>query len=309
MSIRKRGEAWEIVVSFQGKKHRRSAKWWTRAQARQVEENLRRELKDSAVGLGPVPTFNELTEKWLSDEVPHKRAGKSHKSVLRQIADILEGRPLTDVTEVVSEIRKAKGLNVATINRRLAVVRRLLSLAYREWGMLDQPLHQRVKLLPGETERHVYLTTAQVNRLVELCPRSGDAVLLAAYTGLRKGQIFALRKSHVDGDTIRIGAEGKTLRPMTIPIHPRIRHIVQGLPLKVLPGVLRKEFEAARVQIGMPDLRFHDLRHSFASRMIGEGGADLLHVRDLLGHSTVKVTQRYAHLLEKDLRKRVNKLK
>jgi len=71
--------------------------------------------------------------------------------------------------------------------------------------------------------------------------------------------------------------------------------------------LLRREFEAAREVIGMPEIRFHDLRHTAASFMV-KGGASLIAVRDVLGHSNVAVTSRYSHLAIEDMKKAVDKM-
>jgi site-specific recombinase XerD len=67
-------------------------------------------------------------------------------------------------------------------------------------------------------------------------------------------------------------------------------------------------WQAARTAVGRPDVRLHDLRHSFASWLV-KGGASMPTVRDLLGHSSLAVTSRYAHLSRPDLKRAVRKLK
>lgn len=90
-----------------------------------------------------------------------------------------------------------------------------------------------------------------------------------------------------------------------IPLHPRIDSI--QLPLRVTPTLLRKAWEKARAKLGFSHVHFHDLRHTFASWLI-QSGADLMHAREFLGHSTVAVTQWYAHLSTGHLRRHLDAL-
>lgn len=264
------------------------------------------------MGRKPARTFNEAVERWVREELPHKKSKQSFLYKLSRIAPILEGRLLSEVDTVCSQIRAQGGarfdaMKPATINRHLAIVRRLLSLAYKRWGWLDEPLHQRVELLPEKGERHVYLTEDEVEALAASCKHAGDALLLAAYTGIRKSQLLRLTRANVVGDCLHLGTDSKTVQPQVIPLHPRVQGIAATLPLRCTPPVLRREFEKAREAIGRPDIHFHDLRHTFASWLI-QSGADLMHVRDFLGHSTVAVTQRYAHLKTENLREVLHKV-
>jgi len=70
---------------------------------------------------------------------------------------------------------------------------------------------------------------------------------------------------------------------------------------------LKKSFKAACKRAGIEDLRFHDTRHSFATRLV-ESGADIVTVRDLLGHFSVRITQRYTHSNQKQKQRAVERL-
>lgn len=309
---RKDGKAWGYCFGYAGQVYRGSSRHWTRAQAGEVERKLLEQLHGLSVGRKPERDFNAAVEKWLAEEVEHKRSANSLRSQLGLIAPILEGRPLTEVGAVCAAIKAmraqdGKPLANATINRRLALLRRLLSLAYRQWEWLDEPLHQRVSLLPENNQRHVYLTPAEVEAIATACPHSGDAIRLAAYTGIRLTQLLNLSRANVIGDCLSLGIDGKTGRPQLIPLHPDVQAIANTLPLRTSPRVITKEFGAARKALKLEHVKFHDLRHTFASWLL-QSGADLMHVRDFLGHSTVAVTQRYAHLQTKHLREALGRI-
>lgn len=308
MPIRKRGTAWEVVVSHGGKKYRRSSRWWNRAAARQVERRLIDDLSRADAGIPPQRTFNQAVERWIKEELPTKKGQNKHRSMLLLIAPFMEGRPLTDGPDIAAQMRadyRAQDLSASTINGRMAVIRRLLSLSYRRWGWLEQPLHQRIRMLSLHNERHIYLTPPEVEALADACPHGHDAILLAAYTGIRRGQLLRLTAANRIGDCIHLGTEGKTGRPQLIPLHERIQNI--RLPLSVTDAALRREWDAARAQLNLQHVHFHDLRHTFASWLL-QAGADIIYLREFLGHSTLAVTQRYAHLQTTHLRAALNRV-
>ena len=84
-------------------------------------------------------------------------------------------------------------------------------------------------------------------------------------------------------------------------------YLVKSLPFQTDAHQLRKAFEAAREAIGKYDLRFHDLRHTYAS-MLAEAGEVMTTVQALLGHSSLVVTSRYAHMFDSRLDKVADKL-
>lgn len=132
---------------------------------------------------------------------------------------------------------------------------------------------------------------------------------MAAYTGVRRGQMLRIHgeKQVIDG-WLHLDRTGKSAKPLVIPLHPRVRSIAERMPLPITNRMLRDDFEAARAAIGLPHVRWHDLRHTCASWLV-QAGVPLTTIRDLLGHSTIAVTQRYAHLAAAHLLDAVSRLK
>jgi site-specific recombinase XerD len=85
------------------------------------------------------------------------------------------------------------------------------------------------------------------------------------------------------------------------------RIAAKRLPFQIGAALLRKRFDAARAAAGLPAVHFHDLRHTYASWLV-QAGQPLTSVRDLLGHSSSAVTDRYSHLAQTHLRAAVSKL-
>ncbi len=98
----------------------------------------------------------------------------------------------------------------------------------------------------------------------------------------------------MDGAFLRLDSSGKTGKQQLVPLHKRVRGYAARLPITgITYAVYYKEFRAA-CKANKIKARPHDLRHTCASWML-QSGADSMHVRDMLGHSSVSVTQRYIH--------------
>lgn len=300
MPVRKRGDAWQITVCWKGRVYRKSSRHWDREKAGQVERKMLDDLHAIDVGRQPQRSFYEAVEKWKAEELPRHKDEARELAHMSALAPFLEGKNLEQATDIAEAAKKAwTDLQPATVNRRLALLRVLVNLAWRKWGWLEQPIGQKVTLLPVRNQRHVYLDRKQVERIAGKMPRSGGYALLAAYTGIRRGQLLRLTRANLVripkiGPCLNLGVDGKTGAPQLVPVHNRVRAIAAKLPL-CTSQVLRDEWEAARKAVGLKDVKFHDLRHTHASWLL-HAGADLMIVRDSLGHSSVAVTERYAHL-------------
>lgn len=301
MPVRKRGDAWHIDIQVGGQRIRCTAgKGATRAQALALESRLRADHLAGRLGRAPKRSIDEALARWLTGEAARL---KSHANILdkaRAIRPAIAGRALTEIVQAAEQVKAdgiAAGLAAATINRRIAILRRIAHLAHDAWGWLDQPLGAKIKLLPGERARHVYLTATEVEALAAAAapPAVADAIRLAAYSGMRRREVLTA-SGIVDGCAVL--PDTKSGRPRLVPLPPGA---AIHLPLGIGDHALRKGFEAARAAIGRPDLRFHDLRHTAASFLV-RAGVGLTVVRDLLGHANLAVTSRYAHLATDDLK-------
>lgn len=183
----------------------------------------------------------------------------------------------------------------ATINRTLGTMKTALTLAYKK-GMTPVDYGDKIKRLPENNKRHIYLSIEQVKELADCCSEQvRAAVWIALLTGCRRGEIIKLGKEDIRGDRLRIqSGNTKTLRERIVPIVPALRPWLEYVPLKINFEGLKTGFARARIKAGL-DVNFHDLRHSCASLLINMG-VSLEVIRDILGHTTVKTTERYAHL-------------
>jgi integrase len=184
----------------------------------------------------------------------------------------------------------------ATINRTLGTVKKALHMAW-ELGRTPEDYSRHIKRLPENNARDTYLTIEQVQKLADCASeQTRAAIWIALFTGARRGEILAMQPEDISGDSILIRAGNtKTLRTRSVPITEGLRPWLAYLPLQMNFEGLKTGFRRAREAAGMESARFHDLRHSCASLLVNMG-VRLEVVRDILGHSTVKTTERYSHL-------------
>lgn len=308
--IAKRPEgSYQVTVCHGGRTYRRSSKHWTFKDARKVEADLLRQVRAAATGVEPDRTLGEAMERWLDEHVPRLGSRAKVENHARQLLPFILGKRLQDAPQVWSDIKREMADKApATVNHKGRILRQLCNLAMKEWGWTDSPIGTRIKLLP-ETARETFLTPEQVEALALACPSPavGDYVRLAAYTGIRRGHLLRLTAHDVKGGWVTLDRTSKTRTLQTVPLHPKVAGIAERLPLGVSGWLLEREWKMAREATGI-NCRFHDLRHTCASWLV-QAGVPLLTVRDFLGHSTVAVTQRYAHLQPAHLMDAVLKLR
>ncbi len=206
------------------------------------------------------------------------------------------------------------GIQPTTVNRELSVLSAAFNHARRKWGvqMANPTRHLRLRM-PALRVR--YLERCQADALLreayELRADLGDFVRLALNTGCRKNELLTLRWSDVNlerGYILLRPENTKANRRRVIPINRGADQALRGRligndsewvfanrfgeRIKALDWLFRKAVRAA----GIEDFRIHDLRHTFASWLVTEG-VELIKVRDLLGHTSIKMTERYAHLM------------
>lgn len=203
------------------------------------------------------------------------------------------------------------GCSGPTTNRYLAALGAVLRTAAREWQWVDRVATQLVRRRKENAGREVFLTVEQASRLLEACDQvdtsgfTADAVRLALLTGARQAELRELCWSDVDLASRRAymrkckggRARGVSLSPQAVEALRRLGHIRKIGDDRVLGGRIPwKQFVKAREAMGMPQLWWHDLRHTFAS-WLAMSGASLAQLADALGHKSLLMVRRYTHFL------------
>jgi integrase len=297
MSAWKNRNTWRWRIMVGGRIATGSAR--TRETALAAEAAARRSLIGG--GAQVRHTIDAALVRYL--ESPEFLTLKSADSLADKLATwhpYISGQPLDRAADIAEQAVRdwlAKDLAVATINRRLAGLRRILALAYRRWQWIDRDIAARITLLPGENQRQVWLTRAEAVRLRRACPpgRTRAAVTLLVTTGLRVGELLALRAEQIRDGAIHLDARTKTGRPRAVPILPPGNRYTDQVPLRMSYDGLRTAFDNAKRRAGLPAIRLHDLRHTVGS-LLAESGASLRDIQVWLGHTSPVTSTRYTHV-------------
>lgn len=306
MGVRREGKLWRVQVQVKGRRTSTTAR--TAEEARAIESRIRRDHALSRAGLPPERSLEEALTRWLDEYLPSLKRHGDYVSHIRAIVPHCGRATIEDAPEVWGRYKDGnRQLTNSTHNRRGAVLRRVCALAAR-WGWCQPGLADKIDLLPENPARHIYLTPAELRRLVSACEfqPTKDMVMIVAHSGLRPDEVMKLTKDDVRNGNLVVRTS-KTGKPRMVPIHPNIRQAVRRLPITVGYRWIARHFEKARKVVGHPEWRIYDLRHTAASWLV-QSGADLVTVRDILGHSSLAMTGRYAHLSTEHLRKAVNRI-
>jgi len=301
MPVYKRGKYWYVRFQSGGVEYKRSTGCTKKKDAERVEREYRAAVE---AGVPRVRTYGDALERYRPPE-----SMRSHTRNTWELASL----PLTSLVAGAHEMRDRmldEGYSPQTINRRLAVVRRILNMCYREWDWLQQPLGQKIKLLSEKgLERQVYLTPAEVETLARGMPEPARTLtLLAAYTGLRRGTLLQLEPEHWQWPYLILPPHLMKSRKSHVVAVPEPLAPTITLPWGITDNGLRKAWAASREASGMQGVRFHDLRHTFASWLARDPEIPLTLIRDAMGHSSLAVTSKYSHLRRDDLAQVAGKL-
>jgi integrase len=346
-NIRQRGRSWEAFLRVNGKQVSKTCR--TRDEA---ELWLARQLERRAHGREPERqvrvTFKEAAEAWYRDRGQEKNWSPSTRRDYRSALDVhllpaFEDVQLSKMTpgrieawrrEAMTPYLDVKGelhvrLPRRTAQKCLAMLHGIFEHARKAYGLQSNPAAD------VEQIRHTYdgsidfYSPEEVRALVRAAASADsdgaeqDAAifLTAAFAGLRRGELVALRVRDVDFPNRVLRIEGSyVLGELKAPKSGKVRSVPMAFELEqalarlltergnpgpdelVFPGegggyldasALRRRYEKAQRKAGLRKLRFHDLRHTFGSNVINR--ASLVDVQAWLGHADIKTTMRYLH--------------
>lgn len=295
-----RSPFWYTEFQIKGKKIRLSTREANKNTAVKVARELKKEysrnLAENKTFDKKHFTYGDALIKWVESSAP-----ESMHSHIRNTRPYLEQVPLTDVVSAAHDMKAAmrkKGLAVPTVNRRLACVKRVLNLAFEEWEWIDAPLGQKIKMFSEKgTEREVYLKQPEFQEFLNAIEHDEVKrfVCIAAHTGLRRSELYNLQQSCWQEPYIILPAKTKSKKPRTVPVIEEL-HGLMNLPWECSLTQIRYWFEKARKKMQIEHVRLHDMRHCFGSWLATNPEVALTTIRDLMGHSSLAVTSKYAHL-------------
>jgi integrase len=293
-------------------------------------------------------TLSNLIDRYLREIIPGKRNRPAQEAqlnwwkaqlghlVLADVApaaiaacrDTLLREPIKRRTKKGESEKTQRTRSKSTVVRYLAALSHVFSVGVREWGWVDDnPVRKITK--PTEPRGRVrFLTDDERHRLLEACRASDQyflypVVVLALSTGMRRGEVMNIKWSDVDLDHgIAVLQETKNGQRRAVPVTGHALDLIRGLnPGRICGSELL--FPSSRVRsqavdltsawrravkaAGIRDFRFHDLRHSAAS-YLAMGGATPSELAAVLGHKTLQMVQRYAHIGEQHTHKLVTEM-
>ena len=328
---RTRHRAWGFVTIEDGKQVRRFRADWTKEQAEAALAEVLLKIEQPRAKGGGI-TLGQATERYLAAKSRKRSLANDQRIVKHLKSELGENTPLAEITAGrISEykagrlaaVRKIgegenateRRLTAAAVNRPLALLRHLLRLAHDEWEEL--PAVPTIRLEREPQGRVRWLEPHEEVRLLDACRKSrtkhlADVVRVAHETGLRRGELLGLTWDRVDlsRGVIRLEVT-KSDKRREVPMRQAVYEVLAGLQgtregRVWPPGDIRTAFENAVTEAKLDGLHFHDLRHSFASWFVMQGGSPLA-LQKILGHADRKMTDRYAHLAPDHLRSEMSK--
>jgi integrase len=307
---------WWVRFSVGGIKVRRSTGTTEKAAAEEFETKLRADLwRQVRLGERPRYTWREAVERWYNECDSRDRDRERER--LRWFAPYLDDTPLADISrELIEKTRtlRAAESSPSTANRYMALVRMLLRKANREWDWIERaPVVPMYRL---ESQEPRFLTRAQFAKLLTKLPEHMKPLAeFSVETGLRMQNATGLTWSQVDlqrkmlivpaarakaGETISLPLSVRALAILKAQRgkHPERVFIFRKRPIAECNGPY---FKKAAVAAGVPWLRWHDLRHTWASWHIQAGTPPHV-LQELGGWKSYEMVKRYAHLSTEHLR-------
>lgn len=307
---RRLGKAQELTVAQARKK----------AQSLLAQIRLGQDPDASSTARPQAPSVREFAETAYLPHARHAKrsartdAGFIENHVLPALGDrALDEVTPTDIAQLVQGYREQH--TPAGANRLLALCRVIFKIALQqEVPGLERNPAEGIRPYQENNQRNRFLTLEETQRLMRELERSHNRdlpqiVLMLLLTGARRSEVLCARWEHIDLERRQwYIPHSKSGLARYVPISEALVEVLRQLPSLGQSGYIFpspqtgrpysdifRPWNAARCRAGMPEVRLHDLRHSFASFLVNQGHS-LYEVQKLLGHSQITTTQRYAHL-------------
>lgn len=334
-SLRKRSNGtWEYRVYVDGK--RVSAYGETKASAiAAYEKNIKSDFKPKGK-----TTVSEWAERWLSI---YKKGKVAHGTYLnyelytrKYICSEIGARQLSGVLpadiELLFSSPKVRSLSKSAQRHIYLCLQGLFQTALDN-GLIQKSPVKKKRIQADEAEAVKVFQADEIAKIIQAAKthRYGHIVLLLLYTGARAGELCALKWEDIDGDTLTIRRASafsengyaekstKSGRERTVYLTDEAKELIAALPKETeyilscdgkpyYYDKLHRHYQTFFKETGLPYLSPHKCRHTYATFLV-QSGAGILFVRELLGHSSVRTTEIYAHANKAPLKEAARKLK
>ena len=290
----------------------------TAAQAKYIYNEQSNLVKHNKLYSNQIPKLRDFIPEYLDYiiHIANKRSWVSDQFALKQFLGYFGNISLEkiDHNHLINyqDFRIKAGRSNATVNRELSILRRFYNVAKIKGKWFKENPVSQIQFLYEEKNKDRVLSFEEEDLLMAASPGYlRDILICALNTGMRKNEIITLKWENVDLKNNFITIESthtKTKRLRQVPINHTLRDSLLSLlnnqsdyvylsnskePYKGQDS-LKKVFNNAIKRSGIDKIRFHDLRHTAATRMV-EAGADITDVASALGHYDIRTTMRYAH--------------
>ena len=320
MSVYKRGDKGVFYMNFtvDGVRVTRSTGKFTKKEAKLIEAvEKKRMMVDGALSprekAARMPLSmaiqNTYDERW-KDNKDGLKSQRLAERVMELIGDIPISKIDDDVIKLLVRMLEGSGIKGATVNRYLATIKTLLRHHRQPWEHINLKKENkgRIRVLSREEEGRVVSLLRDTVHNSRRChfPEVADLVEVLVDTGCRLSEVLDLRYDDINVETNLITIWiNKGDKPRSIPMTSRVGNILQARRINEASKpftIDRDQAENAWTWVrktmgysGDTEFVMHALRHTTATRLIDKG-IDLYTVKEWLGHSTIQVTERYAHL-------------
>jgi site-specific recombinase XerD len=275
-------------------------------------------------------TVKDAWSEFIKERVPTRANStiRDYHATMKYCVEFFKDKMVDEITRSdctrFRDSLSKKGLHPRTVNSHINLLKALFNSLLSKEEIEKTPLH-KFEALPLQKDEHVYWSVDEVNEFKEKSKgwEHRDIILFALNTGMRLGEIAALTNRSIDlnNELIRVDkslSRGELKRTKTgemrfLPINKSLKDIIKradknGYLFTVNNQPIQtnrfcsRTFKPFLVKNNIPLIRFHDLRHTFASHFMMNGG-DVFTLKKLLGHKDIASTMIYAHLSKDYLKK------
>src|SRR5882724_2368563 len=314
-TIYRRGNSWCVGFTVEGRRVRETVgpnkKVAEKVLSLRMTQVLENRYFPPNRALGRMP-FNQFADMYLERVVPLMKSIRTERDRVKRWMRQFATRPLGQITRAEIEAWRRERMSKcrpATINRDLSRLRHMLNTAV-EWELLEESPMQGIKFLRENNPRTRYLSLEECQRLIASCiaPHIRVLVGVALHSGMRLGAILNLRWYDLDFASgfilVRDSNNGESRH---VPMDTSLSALFPAYPPRPATDLVfssrcgghivdvRTGFLNSCKRAELTDLHFHDLRHTFASQFVMAGG-DLYILKEILGHKSLAMAARYAHL-------------
>ena len=332
MTIRKRGARYHYDFMIRRQRYRGALpEARTKAEAQQAEAKIKNKIYERKYGKTSASRsfanfvestylpWAKATKRSSRDDVLHAKVFCRHfgnKNVSEIDHQMIEEFKIERMKSITRYGRTRKP---ASVNRELAILSGIFRMAVDYHEITDNPC-RKVQSLPENNQRTRHLSFEEEDRLFAKLTGEREylrpLVTVAIYAGPRRGELLNLRWLNVDfGLNLINFTETKTNRDRSVPMEPIVREALLELSEQAGNAEfvftnphtgtrftdIKKSFSAACREAGITNFTFHDLRHTFGTRL-ADAGVDVVKIKELMGHASIVTTMRYIHATDQGKR-------